>query len=69
MARYQKQRLEDWLRNPGTLVPVVKGQSIGIHDVRSIEHFRTYLWDLADYRVECVQAGMIWLAPKVEVQS
>ena len=35
----------------------------GVHDTRAIEHVRTYLWDLEDYRVASVQAGVIWLVP------
>lgn len=72
MARYQQQRLADWLKNPGANAhtPIMEfAPRVGIHDSRAIEHIRTYLWDLADYRVESVQAGVIWLAPKPEVSK
>lgn len=59
--------LEQWLKNPGAdkLRPIIDhAPSIGIHDTRAIEHVRTYLWDLSDYRVSSVQAGVVWLTPK-----
>lgn len=59
--------LERWLKNPGAdkYAPItVHAPAIGIHDVRSIDHVRTYLWDLTDYAVESVTGGVIWLRPK-----
>jgi len=60
-------RLEQWLKNPGAdqHEPILDhAPSIGIHDTRAIEHVRTYLWDLDDYHVSSVQAGVIWLVPR-----
>ncbi len=58
--------LEQWLKNTGAYKPItVHAPAIGIHDVRSIDHFRTYLWDLSDYYVSSVSGGVIWLVPKV----
>ena len=73
MARYQTQRtdkrtLSCWLRNLGanSYRPIMDhAPRVGIHDIDAIRHVRTYLWDLSDYHVECVQAGVIWLAPRV----
>ena len=63
-----KQTLSQWLKQPGAdahkAITDVAGR-VGIHDSRAIEHVRTYLWDLADYRVEAVQAGVVWLMPRV----
>ncbi len=57
--------LEQWLKNPGAYQPITThAPAIGIHDVRSIEHVRTYLWDLSDYHVSSVSGGVIWLVPK-----
>lgn len=71
MARYQTETLARWLRNPGAdqYQPITAhAPRIGIHDVPAIAHVRTYLWDLADYYVQSVQAGVIWLAPKSKEQ-
>ena len=60
--------LAKWFGNPGArdYTPITDhAPRIGIHDSKAIEHVRTYLWDLADYRVDTVQAGVIWLAPRV----
>ena len=62
-----KRTLDQWLKQPGAdqYRPITShSPSIGIHDVRAIEHVRTYLWDLADYYVSSVQAGVIWLMPR-----
>jgi hypothetical protein len=64
MTRYM-QTLNEWLKGADTVPIIDHAPCIGIHDSRSIEHVRTYLWDLADYRVSSVQAGVIWLLPRV----
>jgi hypothetical protein len=59
--------LDQWLKQPGADAhkPIRHlADRVGIHDSRAIEHVRTYLWDLSDYRVDCVQAGVIWLVPR-----
>lgn len=60
-----KPTLAQWLRQPGAdaheAIRNVPGL-VGIHDVRAIEPIRWELWNLADYRVESAQAGVIWLA-------
>lgn len=38
--------------------------AVYIPDVRTIDHVRTYLWDLEDYRVSSVTGGSIVLIPK-----
>ena len=67
-AKQRTFTLAQWLRNPGADTYATDYATnpprVAIHDSRAIEHIRTYLWDLADYRVECVQAGVIWLAPR-----
>ena len=72
MQTTAKQTLAQWLKQPGTdqheAIRNVPGR-VGIHDSRAIEHVRTYLWDLADYRVEAVQAGVIWLMPRVSAPA
>lgn len=63
-----KQTLKQWLRQPGAdqHSPITShSPSIGIHDVRAIDQVRTYLWDLADYYVQSVQGGVIWLGPRI----
>ena len=59
-----KPTLAQWLRQPGAdaheAIRNVPGL-VGIHDVRAIEPIRWELWNLADYRVESAQAGVIWL--------
>lgn len=65
-----KQLLSEWLKGSSAYLPITDhAPRIGIHDTSAIEHVRTYLWDLADYRVDCVQAGVIWLAPRNESSS
>jgi hypothetical protein len=60
-----KPTLTQWLRQLGAdaheAIRNVPGL-VGIHDVRAIEPIRWELWNLADYRVESAQAGVIWLA-------
>ena len=57
--------LAQWLKGIGSNAysPIVTGPGVGIHDTSHIEHTRTYLWDLSDYYVSSVQAGVIWLLP------
>ena len=67
--RNPSKTLAIWLKNPGAdaYTPIMDhAPCIGIHDSRAIEHVRTYLWDLADYRVSSVQAGVIWLLPRMQ---
>ena len=62
-----KHTLDQWLKMPGAdkYNPIrVHHPMIGVHDVSAIDHIRTYLWDLSDYYVTSVQAGVIWLQPK-----
>ena len=62
--------LAQWLKNPGAreYTPILQhAPTVGIHDSRAIEHVRWELWDLEDYHVSSVQAGVIWLLPKREV--
>ncbi len=64
-----KMTLEQWFKQPGASKhqPIIGhkwGQSVGIHDTFAIEHERSFLWGLSDYRVASVQAGVIWLVPK-----
>ncbi len=59
--------LDKWLKQPGAdkYEPFrANAGYVGIADVPAIGHVRTYLWDLSDYRVSSVQAGVIWLVPK-----
>ena len=59
--------LAEWLKNPGasehTPITTVAGR-VGIHDSRAIERERWELWNLSDYRVDTVQAGVIWLVKR-----
>jgi hypothetical protein len=59
--------LQEWLGLPGasehTPITTVAGR-VGIHDSRAIESERWDLWNLADYRVDCVQAGVVWLVKR-----
>mgnify|MGYP001606331381 CR=1 FL=1 len=60
-------KLAQWLKQPGPdrYQPITAhSPSVGIHDVRAIEHSRTYLWGLDDYFVSSVSGGVIWLVPK-----
>ena len=67
--RYQT-TLEQWLKSTDANVPITEhAPRVGIHDSRAIEHVRAYLWDLADYRVDVVQAGVIWLVPRVTLEA
>ena len=66
--------LSQWLKQPGAdqheAIRLPKlAPAVGIHDSQAIAHVRTYLWALTDYHVESVQAGVIWLRPRREVQS
>ena len=59
--------LDSWLKMPGAdqyRAITAHAPRIGIHDVPAMWPVRTYLWDLSDYRVESVQAGVIWLSPR-----
>ena len=68
MNKLQPNRtLANWLTFPGAdkYAPIMAHDPlVGIHDVWAIDHVRTYLWDLSDYVVTAVQAGVIWLAPR-----
>ena len=59
--------LAEWLRSPGASehmpITTVAGR-VGIHDSRAIERERWELWNLSDYRVDTVQAGVIWLVKR-----
>lgn len=58
--------LAQWLKNTRA-VPVSDSRhlpAIGIRDDRTIDHDRTWLWALSDYRVTSVSGGTIWLMPK-----
>ena len=68
-ARYT-QTFDEWLTGADT-VPIRDHAPvrIGIHDTRAIEHVRTWLWDLADYRVDTVQAGVIWLTLRATLEQ
>lgn len=58
--------LAQWLKGIGSnaYAPIVTGPGVGIHDTPHIAYTRTYLWDLSDYYVSSVQAGVIWLLPR-----
>jgi hypothetical protein len=59
-----KQTLREWLRAWTTVRPIISHiPLVGIHDVKAIEHGRTWLFDLQDYRVQSISGGVIWLAP------
>jgi len=56
--------LAEWLKQPGAdqLAPIrTHSPVVGIHDTLAIAPMRTGLWNLEDYRVESVRAGVIWL--------
>lgn len=61
-----KNTLEKWFKALGAGVSPIMTHApcVGIHDTRAIEKVRTYLWDLCDYYVSSVAAGVIWLLPR-----
>lgn len=57
--------LTEWAKKPEVKHKLVyAGLEMGVHDVNSIQPIRYELWNLTDYFVSAVQAGMIWLVPK-----
>ncbi len=61
-----KQTLMQWLAGIGMrgMIPTYVGLAVVIPDSQAIAHSRTWLWDLADYRVTSATGGSIWLMPK-----